>query len=147
EYVERALQWFGCGQVDTGTRERGDRGYRAAGSQELQVPFDRTASAVEDVVRQSGGGGYTCGILEGVERNVQVSELRPGHAGAVIRGDVFAVTPLEEVTHQGVEPGSRQPLSPFDRRVDLQLEPDQRRHDEEVAMEVEERLVEHRQAS
>src|SRR5690606_34653819 len=81
EYVERALQWFGCGQVDTGTRERGDRGYRAAGSQELQVPFDRTASVVEDVVRQSGGGGYTCGILEGVERNVQVSELRPGHAG------------------------------------------------------------------
>ena len=73
-------------------------------------------------------------------------ELRPGDPDALaVDLEVRAVRLGEEIRHSLVEQLRGEPLAALDALVHLALEARERRHDEEVPVEVRHRLVEHRE--
>ncbi len=92
------------------------------------------------------GARYACRVLVHVEVAVEVGvKLRPRRARAIaIRAadvDLLAVDLAHQVGHQVVEVAGRDRAAALDAFVDLQLQPRERGHDEEVAVEVGHRLL------
>src|SRR5947207_2190512 len=82
-----------------------------------------------------------CRVLVHVEIAVEVGvKLRPRRARAIAVGaanvDLLAVDLAHQVGHQSVEVARGDRAASLDTFVDLQLQPGERRHDEEIAIEV-----------
>ena len=94
--------------------------------------------------------GDACRVLVDVEVAVKVGvELRPGRADAlavaVVHLHLRSVDLEHQLGHQVVQVVGGQGAAALDLLVDLELEARERRHDEEVAVEVRHRLFDHRE--
>ena len=141
---EGPVDRLGRGQVDAGGSQDVDRVAVVAGPQEREHVVRRARLVVQHALRERAGPGDPGRVLEDVEALHQVRVGRPGDAGALSLADDLAPEPLfPEVGHDLDQRARGDRLAALDPVVQLELEPGQRRHDEEVAVEVRHRLVDH----
>ena len=113
-----------------------------AGPQERQHVVGGARLAVQHPLREHAGPGDPGRVLEDVEALHEVRVLGPGDPDALARALDLAAVALGEQVGDDLDQGARgHRLAALDAVVQLELEPRQRRHHEEVAIEVRHRLV------
>ena len=131
-----------------GRAQNVERVLGAAGAQEAEVALRGARLAVEHSAGERVRAGDASRVLEDVERPVQVQELAQVMPTRSRSSSTSGAVRLAEESGQSARSSTsaREPLPTLDALVRLALEPRERRHDEEVAVEVRHRLVEHARA-
>src|SRR5690606_36002719 len=91
EHPERPLDRLGRREVDARLPQGLHGRQRAARAQEAEHAVGRAGLALVVVLGERRGCRDAGGVLERIERYVQVAELRPGDADAVVGRAVLAV--------------------------------------------------------
>src|SRR5690625_5232941 len=114
---------------------------QVAAAQETKHSFARALGLAAQVFSQGSCCTDAAGVLERVEGNVQVLELRPGDGRALIHVQLGSVRFTEQSCRNVVQRVGGKSFPPLDCFVYFEFEAGECRHDEEVAVQVVERFL------